>query len=836
MIDQSLGTLSERALLNMRRMCELAAYLAIAVGALVLLGWLVSSPLLKGAIGSPITMKANAALCFLLSGGCLLLKARPGLLPSRAGTVMAAAVAVIGGLTLAQHLTGWSFGIDQLLFTEPPGQAATVSPGRMGPPASSSFLLLGTSLLFFDYRTSGGHRPFRYVPLAVAVISLVSIVGYAYNLPGLYSDAAVTGIAWPTAGSLFALSLGALAARPDTALMRVLAASNVGGMAARQLLVPSIAIPFALLFVYDASRDGNLIEANFARGLLAVAMMIALATVVLLTAYRLGVVAHSRARAEIEGRRLSAIVESSNDAIIGKDLEGIVTSWNRAAERMFGYSAAEMLGQPMLKLVPTDLAHEEIEILERLRNGQAIELFETVRQRKNGQRIDVSVSISPILDYDGRVAGGSHIARDVTERKRIEAEREALLESEREARAVAEQAARSRDEFLALVSHELRTPLNGILGWAQYLSVYFTKHAPDAAVADGVDAIERGGRALAKLIEDLLDMNRITSGRLALDVSAVHLYKVVESALATLRQAAESKQIALRTVLDSGMGPVIGDTTRLQQVVWNLVSNAVKFTPKGGAVDVVLRRTDSHAELCVHDTGMGVSPEFLPHMFDRFRQADESITRTHGGLGLGLAIVKHLVELHGGTVTAESAGAAQGSTFIVKLPLAAVRQDAASSDVSTAPEQPHREIDLTGVTVLVVDDDPEARELIRRVLSQSKAVVFVAASAADALEVLAREKLDVLVSDIGMPDVDGYQLIRTVREQLKLDGTELPAVAVTAYARSQDRTRAMLAGYQMHIAKPIEPQELLATVANFAGRTSPREPADAAVALRRTLR
>jgi CheY-like chemotaxis protein len=400
-----------------------------------------------------------------------------------------------------------------------------------------------------------------------------------------------------------------------------------------------------------------------------------------------------------------------------------------------------------------------------------------------------------------------------------------LLESEREARSAAERAARSRDEFLALVSHELRTPLNGILGWAQYLSEYFKKHRPDAAVSDGVDAIERGGRALAKLIEDLLDMNRITSGRLALDVSAVHLYGVVEPAVATMRPAAESKQIALHAVLDSKMGPVIGDPARLQQVVWNLVSNAVKFTPKGGVVNVVLRRADSHAEICIHDTGMGVSAEFLPHVFDRFRQADSSITRAHGGLGLGLAIVKHLVELHGGTVNAESAGEGKGATFVVRLPLAAVRNESSTADADATLESAHGEVDLAGVTVLVVDDDAEARELIRRVLDQAKATVFTAAGAADALDVLAREKLDVLVSDIGMPTIDGYQFIRTVREQLNVDGSELPAIAVTAYARSQDRTRAMLAGYQMHIAKPIEPQELLATVASFAGRTSVREPA-----------
>jgi PAS domain S-box-containing protein len=401
--------------------------------------------------------------------------------------------------------------------------------------------------------------------------------------------------------------------------------------------------------------------------------------------------------------------------------------------------------------------------------------------------------------------------------RRLADERESLLSSERAARAEAQRASLMKDEFLATLSHELRTPLNAILGWSQVIS---SGKATDDDLKQGMETIARNARAQSQLIEDLLDMSRIVSGKVRLDVQETDLSVVVQQAINTVRPSAEAKGIRLRQIIDPLTVSVSGDPSRLQQVVWNLLSNAVKFTPKNGKIDVILQRVNSHVEITVNDSGAGIKPEFLPHLFERFRQADSTTTRAQGGLGLGLSIVRQLVELHGGTVTALSRGENQGATFVVSLPLAPVRADAKREHPTAPPVVLIRsgDIDLSGVHILIVEDEADARELIRRVLFQCGAEVTVAAGALEALAMLKIRPPDVMISDIGMPDADGYEFIRLVRELPATQGGKVPAIALTAFARSVDRTRAMIAGYQMHIAKPIEPQELVATVANFAGR------------------
>ena len=367
-----------------------------------------------------------------------------------------------------------------------------------------------------------------------------------------------------------------------------------------------------------------------------------------------------RERAEELRQVLAAIVESSDDAIIAKTLDGVITSWNRAAERIFGYAADEIIGRHISILKPPEHVEDVIQILERIRHGERVNHFETKRCTKDGRIIDVSLSVSPIRDADGKIVGASKVARDITERKRAEEERERLLAAtQRPGRA--EAANRMKDEFLATLIHELRTPLNAILGWAKILR---SGKADAEDLEEGLAAIERNSQAQAQLIEDLLDISRITAGNLRLDVQRLNLAEVIEAALAAVMPAADAKGIRIHKVLDSLAGPVTGDFARLQQVVWNLLSNAVKFTPKGGQVQVLLERVNSHVEISVIDTGIGIKPEFLPHVFDRFRQADAGTTRRHGGLGLGLAIVKHLAEMHGGTVRAKSPGEGQGATFV----------------------------------------------------------------------------------------------------------------------------------------------------------------------------
>lgn len=411
------------------------------------------------------------------------------------------------------------------------------------------------------------------------------------------------------------------------------------------------------------------------------------------------------------------------------------------------------------------------------------------------------------------------------ERARATRDREALLQSEQQARAAAERASRMKDEFLATLSHELRTPLNAILGWAGILS----RGPTDAEdLRQGLETIERNARAQTQIIEDLLDLSRIISGKLRLDVRRIEMASVVEGAIETVRPAVNAKGIHLKTRFDPTAGSVSGDPGRLQQVFWNLLSNAIKFTPRDGSVDVVLEHLHSHVQVSVIDTGEGIDPNFLPHVFDRFRQADSTSTRQHGGLGIGLSIVKQLVELHGGSVRVSSGGKGSGSTFVVSLPITPGRAEPENTNIAphrpTAFADPQTAVpdqcaDIAGVRVLVVDDEPDARALVKRLLDDCHAEVIAVSNPDEAIVRLKHARFDVLVSDIGMPGEDGYSLIRRVRMLDPTHGGSIPAIALTAYARSEDRMRSVLAGYHMHMAKPVEPAELITMIASLAGRT-----------------
>jgi PAS domain S-box-containing protein len=512
-----------------------------------------------------------------------------------------------------------------------------------------------------------------------------------------------------------------------------------------------------------------------------------------------------------------AIFSSSDDAIISKDLNGIVRSWNPAATRIFGYTPDEMVGQSITRLFPEDRLDEEPKILEQLRRGQRVDHFETIRRRKDGRLIDVSVTISPVKDAEGNVIGVSKVARDVTSIKRALAEREHVLQREQAARAEAERASRMKDEFLSTLSHELRTPLNAILGWANVLRAAAPVEASEE-LREGLETIERNARAQAQLIEELLDMSRNVNGKLRLDLRTIELAGVITAAVDSMRPAADAKRIRLTPLIDPKAGPIHADPNRLQQVLWNLLSNAVKFTPAGGRVQVLLQRVNSHLEITVADTGQGIPREFLPRLFDRFSQAETSTTRRHGGLGLGLAIVKSIVEMHGGTITASSPGEGQGATFVIMLPLAIAPSDRADAAHPQA-EPPTGAVPadlprMDGYRVLVVDDEPDARSLIERLLRRCGADVTAAADADEGLDLVRRRGFDLILSDIGMPGQDGYQFLQRVRALPRDEGGNTPAVAITAFARSEDRRRALMAGFQMHLPKPVEPAELIAVVAS----------------------
>ncbi|MGB6450734.1 MAG: response regulator [Steroidobacteraceae bacterium] len=401
---------------------------------------------------------------------------------------------------------------------------------------------------------------------------------------------------------------------------------------------------------------------------------------------------------------------------------------------------------------------------------------------------------------------------EIVERRRAESDREALLAREQVLRAEAEELSRLKDEFLATMSHELRTPLNAIFGWITLLR---TRRLDEPTEERALETIERNARAQKRLIEDLLDVSRVVTGKVTLELAAVDPRRIIEASIETMLPAAQAKGIGLDPVLDAGVGLLRGDSARLQQTVCNLLSNAIKFTPMGGRVEIFLSRRDGKAEITVRDSGQGIKPEFLPYVFDRFRQEDGSISRRHGGLGLGLAIVRHLVELHGGTVSAMSEGEGHGATFIIRVP---IRQ----TEVERAPEPPpaaSRMPRLAGVHVLVVDDDPGAREVIAHILHGLGARVSLAGSGPAALTLLFERRPNVLIADLGMPEMDGYALIEQIRALDPHLGGRVPAVAVTAYASAQDRLRALHAGYQNHIAKPVEPEELAAVITSLAGRT-----------------
>jgi PAS domain S-box-containing protein len=692
---------------------------------------------------------------------------------------------------------------------------------------------------------------------------------------------------------------------------------------------------------------------------------------------------------ELASYWLAAIIESADDAIITKTLEGIITSWNSGAERIFGYTADEVIGKSVTILIPADHIDEEPAILARLKAGERIEHYETVRTHKNGSLIDISLTVSPIRGADGRILGASKIARDISGRKRAEealqeqneiietvnrlgqtlarelelqklvqavtdvateisdarfgsffynllneqgesymlyvlsgvpreayahfpmpsssdifaptfkgegtvrlddahqdprygnsspyygmAERDLpvtsylavpvvsrngevlgglffghpdkgvftertariiegiaaqaaiamdnarLYEVAQQARAEAEHSSRLKEEFLATISHELRTPLNAVLGWARMLRA---GQIPEGEVPKVLETIERNARAQAQLIDDLLDVSRIITGKLRMDVRPADPNLFIEAAIDAVKPAAEAKGIRLQRVMDTATVSVPGDPVRLQQVVWNLLSNAIKFTERGGRVQVRLERVNSHVEIIVSDTGQGIAPEFLSHVFDRFRQADQRTTRLHGGMGLGLAIVKNLVELHGGSVHAASPGNSQGSTFTVRLPLVAIYQvESEGSRVHPTAREllPSAEFAdrLDGLTILVVDDEPDTRELLRVGLENCGATIILAASAKEAIDAIKTEVPDVMISDIGMPGEDGYDLIRRVRLLPPESGGKVPAIALTAYARVDDRLQALRSGYQMHVPKPVELSELVAVADSLVKR------------------
>jgi PAS domain S-box-containing protein len=518
---------------------------------------------------------------------------------------------------------------------------------------------------------------------------------------------------------------------------------------------------------------------------------------------------------EIRYRRL---FESARDGILILNANTLtITDVNPFMTELLEYSRDEFLGKELWEIGFFNDKEASQTAFRELQQTRYLRYEDLPLKSKHGVRREVEF-VSNVYEEDDHQVIQCNI-RDISERKRSQEECTRLLESAMTAQAEADRANSIKDEFLALLSHELRTPLTSILGWSDLL----TKGKLDEQASKrALDVIARNARAQRQLIDDLLDISRIITGKLRLNVQPVELAPIIETVVDGMRPAADARSIHLQASLDSLTSPVSGDPDRIQQIIWNLLTNAIKFTPQGGRVEVRLERTASHVEIVIKDTGQGIDPEFLPHVFDRFRQSDSSSTRRHGGLGLGLSIVSQLVELHGGTVTATSPGKGAGTTFKVILPLLCVHHELSGVEImpiiietkTPADRQPS----LHALRVLVVDDEPDARELIAVALTGCGAEVISVGSANQALSEMERRRFDVLVSDIGMPEMDGYQLISAIRRLPDERGGRIPAAALTAYAGIEDRMRALTAGYQMHIPKPVETAELTTVVANLAER------------------
>jgi PAS domain S-box-containing protein len=812
-----------------------SSWLGLAVGAamaIVLSGWGFGSDSLTRLVPGFLPVKANAAAALAAAGVSVGLLA-----PKRAprgvrwlGYALAVVTVLIAGLTLFEHASGRDLGIDQLLSRDRLALAGEL-PGRMSGGTAFGLLLVGAALLLLDVELPSGRVPAQLVALLVALVPLQAGIGWLYGVQPAHGQSPLTQVGLHTGAALALLCAAVLLARSERGFMRVVASTGPAGFMARRLLFASLLLPVVLgwLFLVAGLRAGQF-EAMVGASLVVLSAVVTGGAVVWWNAREVQRMDEGRSaveealRAEREWFRTT--LGSIGDAVIAADERGRVADMNMVAEALTGWRADDALGLRLEEVFKLHGAEEQPPLespFQRVfREGRVADLArDTVLVARSAAEFPVEGCVAPIRDARGHPRGVVLVFRDIRDRRRVEEERIQLLERERAARADAEHASRAKDEFIATLSHELRTPLNSVLGWARLLRM---GKLDGSGVARAVEAIERGATTQAQIVDDLLDMARIVRGQLRLDVRPVELVPVIEAAVDTVRPAAAAREIEIATVLEPRAGPVAGDPGRLQQVVWNLLTNGIKFTPPRGRVEVRLASQGPSVEIQVRDTGGGIAPDFLPHVFERFRQADSSTTRAHGGLGLGLAIVRHLVEAHGGTVSADSAGPGLGATFTVSLPAFQARTRPKEAEAPRpqprAVPPPPAAVSLDALRVLVVDDDLDTLEVVKQLLEHAGANVAIASSAEAALEVLRTSPPDVLLSDIGMPGQDGYELIRRVRQLAPDQGGHVPAAALTAFTQSDHRQQALTAGYQLYLAKPIEPNELAAAVARLAGRAA----------------
>ncbi|APR79895.1 two-component hybrid sensor and regulator [Minicystis rosea] len=898
------------------------------VGALVLVGWALDVTVLKSVTPGLLTMKPNTAVAFVLGGGALLIHSCDGersKLLSALGRAGAAVVALIGALTMSEHVFGSDLRIDCLLFADAPTIADPSEAGRMCPETALNLIFAGSAIMLLDARP----RVAQILALAVALIAGITLLGYVFDAPALYAFAPVSSVAVHTAGATFALGLGVLGARPDQGILVPLTSDTAGGRVARSLLPAVIVGPILLGWLELAGTRWGHFGVAMTTALSAVLCMIFFGAMIWWSAGHSRRVELARSRSEecLAERtdELEALLAHAPIGFAFFDRQGRQRHVNAPFAELLGVPREELLGKTLAERVPARALEIERHLAEVFATGEAIRDVEMDRATDlASEGRSWLASFYPVLSPAGDIRCVGAVATDISAQKRAEkqlraseasmrrlwesnllgvmktdaegnvtdandavlqligytreelqagrvrwdemtppeylhldrqgiaesihrgmctpyekvyirkdgrrvpiligyarvdgpglqyicflldlTERAVLLESERAARGEAERASRLKDEFVATVSHELRTPLNAIQGWAHLLK---RPAADPAQLEKGLGVIERNTRHITQIVSDLLDTSRIVSGKLHLEIAPIDLSAVIDATIDEMRIEALAKGITLSAKLGAIDGEVHADPNRIRQIVQNLVSNALKFTPCGGRVDVMLEGAEHHVTLRVRDTGQGFDAAFAPFIFDRFRQADASTVRRHGGLGLGLAIVKHVVELHGGTIRAASDGPGKGAEITLTLPATPARAHLGPSAAPVAAT------DLRGIRVLVVDDQPDALEIAQRILEEHGASVSVASSGHEALDVLSAQRPDVLVSDISMPGMDGYELVRSFRANREPRARTLPAIALTAFARPEDKDRAHAAGFQAHVTKPIEPVALISAVASL---------------------
>ena len=893
-----------------QRLAATAGAYAAAGGIAALVGWVTDTPQLTDWRNDGISMFPNAALCATASGLTLLLISS-GPRGRAAARALAILIALIGGLTLLEHVAGVHLGIDTLLFDKPWGQAAAAAPMRMGPPASLSFLLIGTAFLL---AIAGARGASAAIGLTVTAVATLSLSGLLYGAQQMYTLPRLTGIAFPTATIIFALGLGLMATAPERQPMRALLDPGTAGMLARRALPIVTLVPLALGYIRVTIQEHGLVDTAFGtalRTLVEVALLTGLlwralamiraheealgdseaelrrnasqlATVLDTAAVGLsrvrpdGVIVWTNdaelnalgyARQEYVGRHvadfhadadviadllarlrrgesvvdyeapmrardgsirwilidatvvrddgqvvysqwftrditerkrdeqaralLAAIVADSDDAIVSKTLDGTITSWNAGAERMFGWTRAEALGKPIELILPPDRLDEEHGILERLRAGERTDHFETMRRAKDGRTFDISLTISPVKDASGRIVGASTIARDVTDRRRLEAERK--------------EADRRKDEFLAILAHELRNPLAPVRNAAQYL-----KRAGSGSpeLQRPIELIERQVAQMSRLIDDLLDVSRISRGVLGIRRMRVSCDAIIDAAVDASRDELEANGHHLLTRVPDAPVVLLADRERLVQILSNLLGNAAKYTPPGGHIELAVAVTDDCLHVSVKDDGIGIPPSALTTIFELFARVDRSLER-QGGLGIGLTLVRQLVELHGGTVHARSEGLGRGSEFVLALPVvvegAAVATDGQRAAPATTPRR-----------ILVADDNRDAVESLTLLLRLSGHDVHTAFDGEAAIRCAETVAPEVALLDIGMPKATGYEVARRIREQSW--GKRMYLVALTGWGQEDDKRQAREAGFDAHLVKPVPPEALEQLLATMSDR------------------